>query len=155
MTDDQKIGEFLGYFEQYRELKKRIAEVDRDMTKACEEWDAIRRKLSETRTTLGHELDAMKRIITTMIEEDVDPSMAKLRSDGTWHTMAGGTLWTQGLDTYDITVDLSGISLTGAIGATGSIGGPYSSGYPSITTSLGPTYGGAGANGPPGPITNE
>jgi hypothetical protein len=94
------------FFEDYRKLKKEYAELDRevdiakDMTKAL----VSRQHVMHTR------LEGMRKIITSMIEDDIDPVQAKLRDDG---DMFRDTMWTKHEPYY---------GATGAIGAARSYG---------------------------------
>lgn len=157
MNEQQKIEETARYFQKYRDLVQRIANVDAQHAEKQRLWDMENDSYHRRRNDLHMEMQTMRCVITKMIESDMDPTMAKLQQDESWARMS--TMWQKrdGYDSYDTVVDLSDMSITGsgsissistvgAIGASGAMGPSYGNGY---------FISSAGANGPAGPITTE
>jgi cobalamin biosynthesis Mg chelatase CobN len=90
------------FFEDYRQLKKQYAELDREVDAAKD----MVRVLVTQQHTMHNKLECMRKIITTMIEDDIDPMQAKLRDD---NDMFRDTMWAKQSPYY---------------GATGAIGHP-------------------------------
>lgn len=155
MSEEEKIGQTMAYFRRYRDMVQRIAKAEAEHEEKSRQWEMERESFLRRRNELGLELQTMRRIITKMIEEDMDPTLAKLQQDESWYGMQ--TMWDKSDPfEYDSVVDLSSISITGAIGsigATSTIAGAV--GASSSSWSMGPSYGpgSPGANGPGGPFT--
>jgi hypothetical protein len=90
------------FFEDYRQLKKQYAELDREVDVAKD----MVRVLVTQQHAMHNKLEGMRKIITSMIEDDIDPVQAKLRDDG---DMFRDTMWTKQSPYY---------------GATGAVGHP-------------------------------
>lgn len=153
MNSEQTMDETNRYFQRYRETVKRLASIDAEFTERTRQWEMERDTFMRRKNELHQEIQTMRKVITKMVEEDMDPTMAKLQHDESWGSMA--TIWTKSsdpFDTYDTVIDLSDISVTGAIGAIGytSVGTISTQ---DISFGNGPSYSGAGANGPAGPYS--
>lgn len=153
MNSEQAMDETNRYFQRYREMVKRLEAVDVDFTERTRQWEMERDTFMRRKIDLQQEVQTMRKVITKMIEEDMDPTLAKLQQDESWGSMS--TIWSKSsdpFDTYDTVVDLSNMSVTGAIGASGytSIGTISTQ---DISFGNGPSYSGAGANGPAGPYS--
>lgn len=157
MNDEQRTISAEQYFQQYREKMRRLDDL-KDRKQILEEnYRKDRRYLDEQLSVMGQDVSNMRRVITKIIDEGIDPTTAKLSMDEScindmWHGNNDMRIMTVDDGTY--TVDLAdttssifsmgnigvGVATTGATGAIGALGvmGPYyGSGSP-------------GANGPSG-----
>ena len=133
MSDIERVQAREAYFEQYR---KRVSELDETIKRhdsLNEQFNQMMSDCIEERTYLKREIDAMRNIITYMLDNGCDPVEAKLTLD---HDNKKEHLWE--IDQYSgggygsLTVS----SLTGTIGTIGATGAVGSIGYlPSATIS--------------------
>ena len=121
MNDSERIQAREDYFEQYR---KRVIELDETVKhhdRLNEQFNQMMSDCIEQRTYLKREIDAMRNIITYMLDHGCDPVEAKLtldhdnKKDHLWKTDEYGSGGYGSLSTLSLTSS----SLTGTIGATG------------------------------------
>jgi len=126
MNDLERIQAREAYFEQYR---KKVGELDETVKRHDSlnyQFNQMMSDCIEERTYLKREIDAMRNIITYMLDHGCDPVEAKLTLD---HDNKKEHLW-NAVD-YDngrygsLTVS----SLTGGFGATGAVGSNGPTGY--------------------------
>lgn len=98
----------MDYFEKYRSKKKEMANLGSEISDLR---NLIDRKKTEA-NSLAVEIRSMRRIITTMIDEGMDPVEVKMRNDLSDLTQS---LW----DYEDDTIQT--LTISGATGATGSM----------------------------------
>jgi hypothetical protein len=67
----------MDYFEEYREKIREIKSLEKEM-RDLQQLISCKRSTTES---LGREVDAMRRIITVMIDRGMDPVEAKLKTD--------------------------------------------------------------------------
>lgn len=102
------------YFDEYRRLRKEI----NDLQDAINELDDTRRKMDATMRSKHQEMVAMRRIITSIIEDGIDPTEAKLRGvdefkDTLWtgQNRGGVISATEMLQKYPYTMDITGLNM--------------------------------------------
>lgn len=156
MNDDQRMEASEHYFRQYRDKLRRAEDLESRRNELDEAYRKDRDHLSAQMINLKNELESMRRVITRVVEEGIDPTTAKVMMDETYNRdiWVGDPFSTTGygsISTVDISDQLDprfgsrttigSISLgnIGAIGATGATGSDV---Y---------VFDGQGANGPGGP----
>lgn len=161
MNDEQRTLSTEQYFQQYREKLRRLSDVEDRRVELERSFTKDRDYLINQTRQLQSEIESMRRVITRVVDEGIDPTTAKIMMDESYHRdlWHGDPFSTRGYDSIG-SVDLSdavdmgmtigsitttgsiSLSTIGATGATGPIGG-YITGY------------GQGANGPGGPFSRS
>ena len=134
MNDLELLQAREAYFEQYR---KRVVELDETVKQHDSLNDQFNQMMSDCvdqRNYLKREIDAMRNIITYMLDHGCDPVEAKLtldydnKKDHLWKTDEYGSGGYGSLSTLSLT----SCSLTGTIGAMGATGSYHITVPPSI-----------------------
>lgn len=107
----------LDYFERYRQKKQEL----KDLTEEVLKTRALMEKKQKECQKMAAEIRSMQKIITAMIDGDMDPVEVKLRNDIPLMT---DSLW-DGENSVlldEVTLSIAGGTMAGAIGATGALG---------------------------------
>ena len=131
MNELERIQAREAYFEQYRKKVDELDETVKQHERVSEEFNQMMEDCIEQRNYLKRELDAMRNIITYMLDHGLDPVEAKLTLD---HDNKKDHLWkTDGFD-REMYGSLSVNTATGTIGAIGATGAA-GTGYINVTSS--------------------
>ena len=131
----------LRYFKEYRRQMQLLADINAEYDRKRREHKEELSRLEETSRRLNHKINSMQQIMTKMINEGCDPTMAKLKmeehdSDNMWRDASDPFRESMRIsDRGDISFGSMSsaqiASLTGGLtGATGAIGAVGSVGYP-------------------------
>ena len=124
MSDLERIQAREAYFEQYRKKFGELDETVKQHDSLNEQFNQMMSDCVEQRTYLKRELDAMRNIITYMLDHGCDPVEAKLtldydnKKEHLWNTDEYGSGGYGSLSTLSLTSS----PLTGTIGAIGATG---------------------------------
>lgn len=135
MNDLERIQAREAYFDQYREKINDLDILLKHHERVNDEFNQIMSDLMEQRNYLKREIDAMRNIITYMLDHGCDPVEAKLTLDD---DNKDEHLWKKSDYDRDMYGTLGSLSVNlmsgtiGAIGATGAVG---------ATSSYNPMYG--------------
>lgn len=137
----QNVDAMLDYFELYRQKKKEHQDIVEEIARMR---NAMEKQKSESQK-LASEIRSMKKIITTMIDQDMDPVEVKLRND---IPSMLDSLWEDHDSLHADEVTLSIAGATGAVGATSTMAWPgtisaISTTYPTTVPYIGGTITGS------------
>lgn len=122
MNDLERIQAREAYFDQYREKINDLDILLKHHERVNDEFNQIMSDLMEQRNYLKREIDAMRNIITYMLDHGCDPVEAKLTLDD---DNKDEHLWKKSdydRDMYGTLGSLSVNLMSGTIGATGATG---------------------------------
>lgn len=156
MSDDQRIASSEHYFQQYREKLRRTKDMEERRRELDEAYQKDRSYLHEQMRNLNNELQNMRRVITRMVEEGIDPTVAKIMMDESytrdmWQGDAFSTTGYESISSVDISDQIDMSMTIGSISTTGSIGTISLAGMGAVGAMGATGATGYGANGPPGP----
>lgn len=134
MNNNERIEAREAYFDQYQKTLKKLDEVIAHTERVKEEFESVMSGCMDQRNYLNRELNAMRNVITYMLDNGCDPVEAKLtltdesKIDHLWkqieydRDLYGTITVSTPYNTFGATPPSGSITSIGAIGATGANG---------------------------------